>query len=335
MSSHHVTLKDLAGELNISIATVSRALNGSPALSKSTIDRVQKLAEERGYSPNFIAYNLKKQKSKTIGIVVPSLSHHYFASMIQGAQEHFYQNGYNTVICQSFDQSNMEKEAVNVLVNSRLDGILISMSSHYSDTLHLEKLIARNFPIVLFDRYDFNLESRVSSVTVDDFQGAYEVTSRLIAKGYKKLAFVGLRQSINIGYNRLAGFRKAMQDHSLPVDQRLIFETAPSFEAGYDLANTLKEKNSDFDAIVCTSGLATLAFYTVFRAYTADQYRPPIGLAGFLNDLYPGFSLPNLPRVNAPTLEMGIQAAEILLQKITQDKDHVYRKVLPITVIEK
>ncbi|MDX2190032.1 MAG: LacI family DNA-binding transcriptional regulator [Bacteroidota bacterium] len=327
-----VTIKDIARELNISTATVSRALNNHPALSNETTQRVKDLAEKLGYQPNIVAFNLKKRKTKSIGIIVPNLAHHYFSNIISGAQEHLYKNGYNVLISQSNDNPKLEKEAIKNMISNGIDGLLISMSIDNHDLSYFHTIIEKGIPMVFFDRYDFSLESKVSSVTIDDFQGSYDATRALIESEARKIAFVGINSNINIGYNRMAGFRKAMQDFQLPIDSSLIFEINNTIADANEVAQKLILSKNSIDGVFCTTGLITLACNSEFRRQKSYHKHPRV--AGFLNDLYEGYIENEVIRIISPTHLMGVTSSQLILDQILNDKVDVKKIVLPTQLIQ-
>lgn len=197
------TISDLARELNVSKSTVSRALKNHPSIGKTTKKAVLDLAKKYNYHPNNIAYSLSKKSTKTIGVIVPMLSHYYFSTVISGIEELAYEAGYKVIICQSAESYEREVLVSEALLSSKVDGLIVSISRETNDCSHFRVYQQRNIPLVFFDRVCPDME--VSSVTVDDYQGALTAVEHVIKNDYKKIAHFARPPLLQITQKRIEG----------------------------------------------------------------------------------------------------------------------------------
>lgn len=316
MKSQHITIKDIANELGFSVSTVSRALKNHPDINEDTKKRVQELAERLCYTPNPIALSLKNRSSGLIGVVVPEVVHHFFATVICGIEEVAERNGYSLILMQSSEQVLKEVTAVNNTINGRVDGVLASVSKQTNSYEHFQKLIDSNIPLVFFDRVADDVDT--THVMVTDFAGAYDATNHLIEQGCRNIVHFYGPQNRTIFKNRLNGYRQALEDAGLPVLPHLIIE-ADSMDMGKHQTELLVQHGVTFDAIFAvndfTAAGAMLALKKAGRAIPKD-----VALVGFADESITQMLEPNLSSVHQPGFEMGQQAMELLLQQINSDE---------------
>ena len=218
-----VTLKQIAKELDVSISTVSKSLRDSPEISEDTRLKVQAFAKLYNYKPNNIALSLKNKKTKTIGIIIPEIVHHFFATVISGIEQVANESGYNVIVCLS-DES-FDKEVINMemLANGSTDGFIMSLSKETQqkrDFHHLQEVINQGMPVVLFDRISNDI--LCDKVIIDDQLAAYEATHFLISKGLKKIALLTTVDYVSVGKLRTDGYLNVLHDHGIEVDENLI-----------------------------------------------------------------------------------------------------------------
>ena len=204
-----ITLKKIAQELNVSISTVSKSLKDSHEIGTETRERIKAFAKSQGYRPNSIALSLKNKKTKTIGVIIPDLNHHFFALIVNGIEFVARKNGYNVIVALS--NESFEKEVVNMqtLADSLIDGFILSLSKETSkkqDYYHINESINQGMPVVLFDRVVG--EINCDKVIVDDFKGAYDATKLLIDKGRENILLLTTEDYINVGRLRTQGYIK-------------------------------------------------------------------------------------------------------------------------------
>jgi LacI family transcriptional regulator len=314
-----ITIKDIAERLNVSVATVSRALRNSPEIKKETKKAVLKAAQEMDYHPNLLASGLSSKKSKILGVVVPTINRYFWSNSIAGIENVAYHEGYKVMIFQSGESLQKETEIVETLANSRADGIIIAFSKETSAYDHICHIMERGIPVVLFERACNDLQT--SKVMSDDRQGAYEIVSHLADTGKRKIAYIGGPLSLGVCKERLLGYRKALEAAGLPHKPHLEIELEDfSYEiAGEALKNLWKGKEQP-DAVFCFADI--LAIGVLHAAHQMDIEVPgQLAIAGFGNDETGRFITPSITTMAQPSFEMGQMAAEMLLEEINSEDD--------------
>ena len=259
----NVTLKDLAQKLGLSISTVSRALQNNPIINDKTRKRVNKLAKDLGYYPDVLAKSLKNQKTFTIGVIVPEISHFFFSSVIDGIEEKTNNHGYTILVTKS--NEDMKREIINIksLISNRVAGIIASISQTTNSGFHYNEIIKRGIPLVLFDRVLDNLD--VPKVVGNDYESIYEIVSHLIKSGYKHIGFLGGPSNLNISKNRLNGYTKALLDKNIKFKKRLILNVNLNEDGGFEGAKTLLQRFPKIDAICCVNDPVALGVYKYLK----------------------------------------------------------------------
>jgi LacI family transcriptional regulator len=320
MSKRQITLADLARELGISTATVSRALKDYPDISAATKQRVVALAKAWNYRPNSIAAGLRKQESKVIGVIIPEIINHFFSSVIKGIMEVAYELDYRVMLCQS-DES-YEKEVVDAeaLYSSRVDGVMVSLAHGTHTYGHLQEFIDTGIPIVFFDKVpDID---QVSKVVVDDFQGAYQVVNHLIEQGCRHIAHFRGPLLASTSRARYEGYKQALHDHNLLFDESLIYACEGiTLEEGQAFAQDLIEKGKTCDAIFCITDSVAMGAMTTLKTH-GIKIPAQVAVTGFSDWKMATIIDPPLTSVAQPSLEMGRIATRLLLREIQAKRDH-------------
>ncbi|MEO6355873.1 MAG: LacI family DNA-binding transcriptional regulator, partial [Ferruginibacter sp.] len=215
-----MTLKQIATELNLSFSTVSKALRDSHEISESTKKLVLAKAKELNYQVNPFASSLRKQKSKTIAVVIPEVVNDFFGPVINGIESIAQEKGYHVLIYLTHEDMKKEVAITKILQNGRVDGVLISISEQTSDAMHLQELEEKEIPLVFFDRVVEHMDS--PKVTTDDYNSGANATEHLIENGCKRIAFLSISQSLSISNKRMNGYRSALTKHNLPIDDSLV-----------------------------------------------------------------------------------------------------------------
>lgn len=211
-----ITMKDIARDLGVSVATVSRALKDSPRISEAKRREIQEYAREHNFLPNVIAETLRKsrvQPNKVIGVIVPQFIHYYFASILKGVEEKASRRGYRIMVAQSDDKYEREVEICKSFYANKCCGIIVSMAKNTTKYDHFQKLIDMGIPLVFYDRICTGVNA--SRVVVDDYMGAYTAVTHLIDTGCRKIAYYGMVQSMEIDKNRFNGYEDALRKHGL------------------------------------------------------------------------------------------------------------------------
>jgi LacI family transcriptional regulator len=314
MKYNQVTIKDIARELGISPSTVSRALKDHPDISPETKKAVSELAEKLNYQPNVVALSLRQSKTNTIGVVIPELVHFFFSTVISGIEDVAQKAGYNIIITQSNESFQREGSNMKTLFNSRVDGMLISMSRETNTFDHIESMLAKGVSIVFFDRvYD---NKNASKIVVDDFSGAKEATLHLIEQGCKRIAHMEGPPNLGITKQRLEGYLEALTEKNIPVDKSLIISCPQgTIEEGKAATEKLLAMSKPPDGIFSTNDPAAMG---CMQAIKAKGLKIPqdIAVVGFSNWMFCSLMDPPLSSVDQPGFEMGQEAAKLLIRQI-------------------
>src|SRR5687768_13269498 len=244
---HHITIKDIAKRLNISVSTVSRALRDTYDVSQDTRDKVLAMANELHYKPNFNAIGLAQGRTHNIAVILPFITNYYFSTVITGIQEVAYNQGFNIVLFVTNDSAEREKSILKNLSISGLDGLLISVSSDSDECEHLQEVIDEGIPVVFFDRVATDIQT--SKVMQDDYNGAFEAVEHLAKNGYKKIAHIAGPKGLSFTKKRLNGYLAALEKYKLPVHPEWIIYSGFSQECGETDTYQLLKCNDVPDAI--------------------------------------------------------------------------------------
>jgi LacI family transcriptional regulator len=320
MNFNQVTIKDIARELGISPSTVSRALKDHPDISPETKKAVNELAEKLNYQPNIVALNLRQKKTNTIGIIIPEIVHFFFSTVISGIEDIAYQAGYNVIIAQSNESYQREVTDMKALYNSRVDGMLLSISRETTNFDHIESIINRGMPIVFFDRV-YN-SPMCSKVEVDDYSGAKEAVLHLVEQGCRRIAHLIASPNLIISAERLRGYQDALKESNIEIKPEWVAHCkAGTFEEGKRVTHELLSMHNRPDAIFATND--PLAMGSVMAIKDRGLRIPKdVAIVGFSNWFFGELLEPSLTTVDQPGFEMGQEAARMLLKHIEmKEKD--------------
>src|SRR5215472_15641581 len=208
-----ITIYDLADKLNISVATVSRALKDDPVVNKKTKKKIFELAEELGYRSNHFARNLRNQRTETIGVIVPRLNSYFMSTVIAGIENVANSEGYNLIISQSSESELKEKMSAKTMFNNRVDGLLVSLSYDTADLSHFDQFSRKNIPVIFFDRAERN--EHFTNFLIDNKKASYEATKHLIEQGCKRIVHITAQPKRNVYIDRMYGFKKALLENNI------------------------------------------------------------------------------------------------------------------------
>src|SRR4029077_1394722 len=215
-----MNLKKLAEELNLSFSTVSKALRDSHEISIATKNRVIAKANELNYQVNPLASNFRKQKTKTIALIIPEVVNDFFGPVINGIESIAQEKGYHVLIYMTHEDMQKEISIFKLLQNGRVDGITLSLSEKTCDFTHLRELKEKGVPLILFDRITDQLD--VTTVTTDNCAGGRRATEHLIERGCKRLAFLGISKTLSVSTGRQDGFLEALKENSMKREDDMI-----------------------------------------------------------------------------------------------------------------
>lgn len=315
----NVTLKQIAKELGISAMTVSRALNDKKNVDEVTRKRVVEKARSMGYTPNHVAKSLVSSKTFTIGVVIPELSHVFFAQVISGIEEVAYLKDYQLILTNSAESYDREKKAIQTLQSKRVDGILVSCSETTREFSHFKNVLNSGLPLVFFDRCIEGIGA--STVSVNDRVGAKKITQHMIDHGYKRIACLH-GPLISIGKERLEGYHEALRINKILPDQDLIVESGFLEKGGYNAMNEIFKlpRKKWPRAVVTVNDPSAIG---AMQRIEEEGLRIPndIAIAGFSDDIRSGLLKCPLTTVKQPTDKIGKTAANKLIKTIQNSSE--------------
>ena len=308
-----VTIYDLARKLNISIATVSRALKDDPVVSKKTKKKIFDLAEEMGYRSNHFARNLRNQRTDTIGVIVPRLNSYFMSTVIAGIENVANSEGYNLIISQSSESAQKEMNSAKTMFNNRVDGLLVSLAYDTEDISHFDTFYRKGVPIIFFDRVAE--QDMGTNVLIDNRKAAYEATKHLIQQGCKRIAHITATPKRNVYIDRLEGYKKALADHNLPFTDDLLIIGNLSQEAGAAAAEQITAMKHRPDGVFVANDNCAVGCILALKQ-AGVKIPEDIAFVGFNNDPVSKVVEPNLTTINYPGYEMGEVAARNLINHL-------------------
>ncbi len=307
-----LTIKDIARNLGVSVSTVSRALKDHPDISLETKQLIKAYAEQVNYRPNVLALSLRKQKTNTIGLIIPAIVHHFFSSVISGIEDLAYKEGYNLIICQS--NENQHREAINLqtLIDHRVDGILVSLSKTTQSFEHFREAIDSGIPIVFYDRVTDALDS--DKVIMDDFEGGRIATNHLINRGCKNIIHLAAPQHLLIGMNRRRGYCEALKKAGLEIREDHILK-CDTREEVLTLKNHLLNIAPSVDGIFAVNDSTAMAAIQVLQS---KGFRVPddIAVVGYGDGPNATIIHPELTTIVQKGYEMGRESVKMLLRRL-------------------
>ncbi|MEN9981249.1 MAG: hypothetical protein RL542_1036 [Bacteroidota bacterium] len=314
------TLKQIAKELNVSVSTVSKALNDSPEISEQTKTKIKEYAKLKNYKPNIIGLNLKNRKTKTIGVIIPDILNSFFAKVFSGIEKVADEKGYNVIMCISNESLEKEAHTLEMLSNGTIDGFILSVSEEaqkQNNYDHFKEIINDGTPIVMFDRIAEGIDC--DKVVVDDFDSALDSTQRLIDLGCKNIALLSSVDNLSVGKLRFEGYLKALEKNKIPVNNNLIIRT--------DSEEDLKEQmetvfvNNKIDGIFALEENDSVA---ALRMGLKKGYKIPeeLCIIGFADGILASRRLsPSLTTVSQHGIEIGEEAAKLLIKRLEDDSE--------------
>lgn len=327
-----LTIKDIAQEFNVSISTVSKALNDSYEISVSTKEKIQKYAKENNYKPNFNALSLKNRKTKTIGIIIPNMLNYFFAQVFNGVEKVANERGYKIISCISNESFEKEVETIEMLSNGSIDGFILSLAEESvlkNDFSHFEEVMNNGTPIVMFDRVAESINC--DKVITDDFKGASKAVKYLTKSGSKNIAFVSTISNLKVGKKRHQGYLKGLEKAGIAVNNNLIINILDEDYKNYENILTPIFDAHKIDAVIATDESSAIAAMKVGQR---KGYKVPenFSVVCFSNGILARHSSPKMTTVSQHGEKMGETAAKLLINRLESTSDEKYE---PKTVIIK
>lgn len=313
-----VTIKTIAKELGVSTSTVSKALKDSHEISKETKERIQAYANHYNYKPNTLALQLRNQKTKLIGVILPKIVHHFFSTVISGIEEGANDKGYHIMVCFSNESYKKEVETLKVLSNGSVDGLIVSIASETlknKDFKHFEDLVAEEIPLILFDRVvdDINCDK----VIVDDVGAGYKATKYLLQNNRKKIALITTPSHVTVGALRRQGYEKALIEEYIRTDANLIVEIDEKESITKQIETVFDE---DIDSVFAVNEIYAAKAMKI--AKKKGLHIPnDVSIIGFTDGLISEYSSPSITTIAQHGFTMGRQAVELLIERIEKESE--------------
>ncbi len=323
----YVTIRQIAEVAGVSVNTVSRALNGKPDVNENTRQRVLEIAKELGYVPNRSALSLKKQKTHIVGVIVEDNANPFWAEVLKGVESAAKSHGYHVILVNTSRDYQEEVEGIQMLLERRVDGLLIAPNQEkYDDLFELKRL---KVPFVIMGRHVKELEDiGVPMVYSDEVRGGYIATKHLIERGCKRIAFVGAQSYNTASQERCEGYRKALTEAGMEVNENLIKTGGIEIEGGYKTVMELLKKGQQFDGIFAYNDLMA---FGVLKALKESNLRVPddIKVIGYDDIAYSSIINPSLTTMKMRKKLIGERSFNLLFEleeKIVLNTDLIQRE---------
>lgn len=320
-----ISLKDLAKELGVSIATVSRALRNSPEIGKEMQQRVKDLAKKLNYRPNPFAQSLRKEAPKVIGVVVPNLVTHYYANVLDGIESEARRLGYSVISANSHESCDDEAQAIDNFIGLHVEGIIACLSQTTTDYSHFEEIAEMGIPLVFFGRTC--LSDQFSSVTANGDEAAQMATQHLIDTGSRRIAFLGGPNHLDMVRRRKHGYLEALRENHLAIDRTLVVCDKIDYQTALENTKELLRRPDRPDAIVAFNDIITFAAFTAIKD-SGLRIPDNVALIGFTDDVHAAYVTPRMSAIVDQSHQMGVVACQLLLKSIQGDT-RVYKEIVP------
>jgi LacI family transcriptional regulator len=325
INKHRTSLKDLAKELGVSIATVSRALRNSPEIGAEMQEKVKALAKKLNYRPNPFAQSLRKEAPRVIGVVVPNLVTHYYAAVLDGIEDEARESGYSVICANTHEDSEREVQAIDNFISLHVEGIIACLAQSTTDYKHFEEISQMSIPLVFFGRTC--LSDKFSCVMANGDVAAQEATQHLIDTGSRRIAFIGGPNHLDMVRRRKHGYLEALRENRIPIERELVVCEKIDYDWALEATKRLLDMENRPDAILAFNDIITFA---AFSAIKDKGLRIPedVALIGFTDDVHAQYVTPRMSAIEDQSHEMGMEACRLLLKNIGGDQK-ICKKIVP------
>lgn len=324
----YITLKMVAERAGVSVNTVSRAINNKSDINEETKKRVLKVAQELGYVQNATAVALRTKKTRTLGVVIADNRNPFYAEVLNGIEEAAREKNYHIILANTQRDYQKEEEAINLLLAKRVDGLLITPVQDRNDDI--KKLIEANIPFVIVGRDFENIE--VDAVYNDEVKGGFFATEYLIKKGHKRIAFINGFLHKSPAQGRLEGYKKALKEHGIPLDDMMVSVGDIDVEDGYERTKQMLEKNLDFTAIFAYNDMMAFGAMQVIKE-KGLRIPEDIGLVGYDDIPFSSLISPSLSTIRLKKQELGAESVKLLLSRINGSREKMKKIMLNVELI--
>lgn len=328
----NINIKELAAELNLSVSTVSKALNDSYEISEETKRRVLETATRLNYVPNPYASSLRGRKSKNIGVVIPEVADSFFSLAINGIESVAKEKGYHVLICLTHESFENERTILKEFQGGRVDGVLLSVSRETSQCDHINDLISNGLPLVFFDRACDEVDT--AKIITDDFESGYKATAHLIQENCDQIAFLSISSSLSISNKRLEGYLQALSDYKIRVNTKQVVQCTNDAVQNHLLVKKLLQQKNRPNGIVASVEKLTTPIY---MACEALKLKMPgdVKVVCFSNLEMAAMLNPSLTTITQPAFEMGKAAATLLFKALEKRNFSLIKEdyMIPSTLV--
>lgn len=326
MATRRTSLKEMAEQLGVSIATVSRALRNSHEVGEEMKARVQELAKKLNYRPNPFAQSLRQRKPKVIGVVVPNLVTHYYAAVLDGIEDYATKAGYAVVAANSHEDHIREEKAIDNFVGMYVEGIIACLAQDTVDYSHFTEINEMGIPLVFFARTC--LPDIFSSVVSNGDEAALKATRHLIDTGSKRIAFIGGPTHLDMVKRRKHGYLEALRERNINIDRSIVINGDIDYESARNATLSLLKRDDRPDAILAFNDIIT---YAAFDAIKTLELKIPedVAIIGFTEAESSAFVTPKLSVIMDQAHLTGEKACDLLLRNIHGDKK-IYKEIVPM-----
>jgi LacI family transcriptional regulator len=313
ISKKEVTIYDLAKALNLSASTVSRGLKDNPYVKRDTKKKISAKAREMGYQRNKFASNLRQNRTNTLGVLVPKLNSYFMATAIAGIEKITNQYGYDLIISQSQESGKKEIVSLATLFNSRVDGLLVSLSFDTKNLDPFKIFFSKGIPVVFFDRV-YECQGCMS-IIIDNYKAGYEATSHLIAQGCKRIVHLGGNLLRNVYSDRFRGYKQALADYGVEFDQKLVIISDLTEQSGRETAHRILNMENRPDGIFTANDTTAVAAMCELKQ-AGIRIPEEIAVVGFNDEPISRVIQPNLTTIHYPAMEVGEIAASSMINRL-------------------
>ncbi len=329
MAKHRISLKDLAQQLGVSIATVSRALHGSPEIGQEMQAKVKALAKQLNYRPNPFAQGLRSEAPKVIGVVVPNLVTHYYAAVLDGIETETRKSGYSVISANSHELQSDEARAIDNFNSLHVEGIIACLAQETTDYTPFEEVLRMGIPLVFFGRTC--LSDKFSCVTANGDEAAQQATQHLIDTGSRRIAFIGGPNHLDMVQRRKHGYLEALRENRIPIERELVSCHRIDYDVALQSALELLSRPDKPDAILAFNDIITFAAFTAIKQLGL-RIPEDVALIGFTDDVHAKYVTPRLSVIEDQSGLMGQRACQLLLKHIAGDTK-IYREIVPQKIV--
>ena len=318
----NITIKDVAQAANVSIATVSRILNGKDGVSLALTERVQTIVKKMKYQPNDVARALKIRESRSIGLIIPDIENPFFPALVRGVEDMAQQHNYAVILCNTDGRAEKEQKYIELLLSKRVDGMVFTESLENKKNTTL--LVSSGIPVVLLDRRVEGMH--LNAVVTDNRLGAFMATEHLIQIGKKRIAFFNGSLKLSSGFERSSGYQDALTQYKLHYNQELVVNGAFTYESGYEAADNLVRSGQKFDAIFASNDMIAIGAIECLRKHNI-QVPHDVGVVGFDDIRMAAWYKPALTTIRQPVYDMGRYAVHMLVEQIAGVREDYYEQI--------